>query len=166
VPDGADAVVRVEDTRPDPGDPARVLVVDDRDARDDAPGGGGARRNVRPAGEDVRAGGVAVAAGTRVTPGVAGLLAAVGAARVAVARRPRVAIIASGDELVPLDRAAEAHAGARWSRRTRSRSPRSSARPAASPSTSASRPTPSRPCVRCSSAPARWRATWCSPPAA
>jgi molybdopterin molybdotransferase len=109
VPDGADAVVRVEDTRPDPADAARVLVVDDRDARDDAPGG--ARRNVRPAGEDVRAGGVAVATGTRVTPGVAGLLAAAGAARVAVARRPRVAIIASGDELVPLDRAAEAHAG-------------------------------------------------------
>ncbi len=112
LPDGADAVVRVEDTRPDPADPARVLVVLDRDARDDGPAGGGAaRRNVRPAGEDVRAGAVAVPAGTRVTPGVAGLLAAVGAAAVDVARRPRVAIIATGDELVPLDRAAEAHAG-------------------------------------------------------
>jgi len=112
VPAGADAVIRIEDTRPDPADPARVLVLLDRDARDDSQHGGGtARRNVRPAGEDVRAGAVAVAAGTRVTSGVAGLLAAVGAATVEVARRPRVAIIATGDELVPLDRAHEALAG-------------------------------------------------------
>lgn len=112
VPNGADAVVRVEDTRLDPADAARVLVADDRDARDDTPAGGGAaRRNVRPPGEDVRAGAVAVCAGTRVTPGVVGLLAAVGAASVEVARRPRVGILASGDELVPLERAGEAHAG-------------------------------------------------------
>jgi molybdopterin molybdotransferase len=112
VPGGADAVVRVEDTRPDPDDPARVLVLLDRDAGDAGPAGGGAaRRNVRPAGEDVPAGAVAVPAGTRVTPGVAGLLAALGAAEVEVVRRPRVAIIASGDELVPLARAAEARAG-------------------------------------------------------
>jgi molybdopterin molybdotransferase len=92
--------------------PGRVLVLDDRDARDEAPAGGGAaRRNVRPPGEDVRAGTVAVTAGTRVTPGVVGLLAAVGAAAVDVARRPRVGVLATGDELVLLDRAAEAHAG-------------------------------------------------------
>jgi molybdopterin molybdotransferase len=110
LPAGADAVVRVEDTRP--GARAdEVVVVLDRDARDGGPGGGAARRNVRPAGEDVRAGARAAAAGTRVTPGVVGLLAAVGAAEVSVARRPRVGILASGDELVPLARAAEAHAG-------------------------------------------------------
>jgi molybdopterin molybdotransferase len=55
LPGGADAVVRVEDTRPG-ASADEVLVADDRDARDEGPGGGAARRNVRPAGEDVRAG--------------------------------------------------------------------------------------------------------------
>jgi molybdopterin molybdotransferase len=99
LPVGADCVVRVEDSR---GERTDVLLHDDRDARAEA-GGGSARRNVRPRGEDVRAGAVAVAAGTRLEPGALGVLASVGAARVSVARRPRVAILASGDELVALD---------------------------------------------------------------
>ncbi len=104
VPDGADAVVRVEDTAPaaDAGGADAVLVRDDRDARQEETAGGVARRNVRPAGEDLRAGTVAAPAGTAVTPGVVGLLAAAGASHVVVARRPRVAIVASGDELVDL----------------------------------------------------------------
>ncbi len=112
VPAGADAVVRVEDT--DADGPGAVLVRDGRDARGADASGGGARRNVRPAGEDLRAGAVAARAGTAVTPGVVGLLAAAGAAGVDVVRRPRVAIVASGDELVGLDDAgspARARAG-------------------------------------------------------
>ena len=89
LPEGADTVVRVEDT--DRGR-TTVAVADSRDA--------GA--NIRPRGEDSRAGDVAVATGTLVTPGVLGLLAAVGAASVAVHRRPRVAMLSAGDELVPL----------------------------------------------------------------
>ncbi|HEY0780772.1 MAG TPA: gephyrin-like molybdotransferase Glp [Gemmatirosa sp.] len=101
VPAGADAVVRVEDTVPAAVD--AVSVRDGRDARQQDTAGGVARRNIRPAGEDLRADAVAAAAGTPVTPGVVGLLAAAGAAQVDVVRRPRVAIVASGDELVDLD---------------------------------------------------------------
>ena len=56
--------------------------------------------NVRRAGEDIITGEVAVAAGVRLGPGELGLLAALGAAQVPVIRAPRVAVIATGDELV------------------------------------------------------------------
>ena len=91
VPDGADSVIRVEDTD---GGETRVTI---RDARD-------AGRNVRPRGEDLQPGAVAVAAGSVIGPAQLGVLASVGAATVKVHRRPRVAILASGDELVDLDR--------------------------------------------------------------
>ena len=110
VPAGADAVVRVEDTTTDDAD-AVVAVRDGRDARREDAAGNAARRNVRPAGEDLRAGAVAAAAGATVTPGVVGLLAAAGAAHVDVVRRPRVAILASGDELVDFDHLDRARSG-------------------------------------------------------
>ena len=56
--------------------------------------------NVRAAGEDVRAGTPVVRRGTLLRPGEIGVLATAGAASVAVMRRPRVAILATGDELV------------------------------------------------------------------
>ncbi|MFN0250693.1 MAG: gephyrin-like molybdotransferase Glp [Kofleriaceae bacterium] len=59
--------------------------------------------NVRRAGEDVAVGDMLLTAGTRITTWHAGLLAALGVANVRVARRPRVAIIATGDELVTID---------------------------------------------------------------
>ena len=98
VPAGADTVVRVEDTD---GGTSRVEI---RDARD-------ARKNVRPRGEDIFAGTVAIAAGTTLGAAQVGVLAAVGAAEVSVHRAPRVAILTSGDELVELDRFAEVQAG-------------------------------------------------------
>ncbi|MHB1224058.1 MAG: molybdopterin molybdotransferase MoeA [Gemmatimonadaceae bacterium] len=94
MPAGADCVVRVEDT-----DDGREVVTVHRD-RD-------AGRNVRPAGEDVRAGAVALTAGTLLGGAQLAFLASTGERTVAVRRRPRVAILASGDELVPLDRAGE-----------------------------------------------------------
>lgn len=100
VPDGADTVVRVEHTD---GGETTVAI---RDAAD-------ARRNVRPAGEDARAGEVVLDAGSTLGPGQLALLAACGAAVVSVHRRPRVALLGSGDELVELDRFAEALAGRR-----------------------------------------------------
>jgi molybdopterin molybdotransferase len=87
VPDGADSVIRVEDT--DAGE-TRVEI---RDARD-------AGRNVRPRGEDLRVGSVAVERGVVIDAAKLGVLASVGCARVPVHRRPRVAVLASGDELV------------------------------------------------------------------
>jgi len=89
VPDGADAVVRLEDTEGHDG------VVHVRVAV--APGA-----NVREAGEDLRTGETALGAGRLLRPADIGLLASLGIAVVHVARRPRVAIVATGDELVDL----------------------------------------------------------------
>lgn len=97
VPAGADSVVRWEDT--DRGT-TTVQVLRDRDAHG----------HVRPAGEDAMAGNVALPAGTVVTPGVAQYLASLGCTHVPVARRPVVALVRSGDELVPLDRVSQAGA--------------------------------------------------------
>lgn len=100
VPDGADSVIRVEDT--DAGE-SIVLIRSDRDLL----------RNIRPRGEDIGVGDVAAGAGTELQPGHIGLLASVGRADVRVFRRPRVAILASGNELVDIDRFAEVLEGTR-----------------------------------------------------
>lgn len=100
LPDGADTVVRVEDT--DAG-VTRVRVLRDRDAG----------KNVRRRGEDVHEGRVALPRGTPIGAAQVGVLASIGAARVPVHRRPRVAILGSGDELVDLDRFDEVRAGRR-----------------------------------------------------
>lgn len=90
VPDGADTVVRIEDT--DRG----METVTIRDARD-------AGRNVRPLGEDYTVDTVLAEAGDVVTPALMGVLASAGTATVCVHRRPSVCVVASGDELVMLD---------------------------------------------------------------
>ncbi len=100
VPAGADTVIRVEDTD---GGLDRVAV---RDARD-------AGRNVRPRGEDIAFGRVVVARGTVLGPPQIGVLASVGAGEVYVYRRPRVALLATGDEVVDLDHFHEVLAGRR-----------------------------------------------------
>lgn len=100
VPRGADSVVRVEDTH---GDAELVEIRDDRDA--------GA--NIRMTGEDVRAGAVVMRAGTVLGPAHVGVLASVGCATPFVRRRPRVAILATGDELVPVGGFDEVLAGDR-----------------------------------------------------
>lgn len=98
VPQGADTVVRVEDT-----DGGRD-TVEVRVSRD-------AGKNVRPRGEDIMAGRDALAAGTVLGPAQLGVLAAVGAVEVDAYRIPRVAILTSGDELVTPDRFDEVVAG-------------------------------------------------------
>ena len=57
--------------------------------------------NVRRAGEDVAAGDILIPRGARLGPAEIGLLASVGYESVSVARRPRVAILATGSELLP-----------------------------------------------------------------
>ena len=100
VPIGADSVIRQEDTDPD-GDSVMI-----RDARDIG-------ANVRVAGRDLAAGAVAVAAGTMITPRHVALLAALGVANPVAHRSPRVAILSTGDEIVPLDHPEEIAGGRR-----------------------------------------------------
>jgi molybdopterin molybdotransferase len=59
--------------------------------------------NVRAAGEDIHAGEVIFPEGTVVRPAEIGVMASLGKSQVAVHRRPRVAILATGDELVVID---------------------------------------------------------------
>lgn len=56
-------------------------------------------QNVRPVGEDIRRGELALAAGSVLRPSELGLLASLGVGEVTVRRRPRVAIFSTGDEL-------------------------------------------------------------------
>ncbi|GEM00166.1 molybdopterin molybdotransferase MoeA [Cellulomonas terrae] len=88
VPAGADTIVPVELT--DAGT-ATVLVRD-------APTPG---THVRRAGEDAVPGDVVVAAGTLLGPAAIAAVASLGHATVRVHRRPRVAVVSTGDELVP-----------------------------------------------------------------
>lgn len=88
LPAGADAVVRVEDTHRDGG---RLLI---RAAV-------GVDANVRRAGEDIAAGEKVLAAGALLGPAELGALATVGLDPAPVRRRPRVAVLTSGDELTP-----------------------------------------------------------------
>jgi molybdopterin molybdotransferase len=90
LPEGADSVVRQEDT-----DQATdlVTIVRDRDA-------GG---NVRQAGEDIRKGETVLREGTELGPAQLGLLASVAVAHPLVFRQPRVAILGGGDEIADVD---------------------------------------------------------------
>lgn len=100
VPDGADSVIRVEDTHAIPGS------VEIRNARD-------VGRNIRPLGEDFRQGDILLAAGDRIGAAAIGVLASAGFATVATYRRPTVSIVASGDELVRVEDFAQVTRGDR-----------------------------------------------------
>jgi molybdopterin molybdotransferase len=89
VPEGTDTVVMQEHVRLDGN---RAVI------------GAGHRvgQNVRPVGEDIRRGELALEAGTLLHPAQLGLLASLGVGQVRVLRRPRVAIFSTGDELRPI----------------------------------------------------------------
>lgn len=90
LPKGADAVVMVEYTNEMPDGTLEVR-------RPVAPG-----ENILHPGEDVQAGEILFSAGKSLRSQDLGLLAALGVTRVEVHRRPRVAVLSSGDEIVPL----------------------------------------------------------------
>jgi len=98
VPEGADSVIRQEDT--DLGSDI-VNVVSDRDAE----------VNIREAGEDIRKGTTVLPAGTPLGPAQLGILASLAAAHPLVFRRPRVAVLASGDEIADVDQPEEILSG-------------------------------------------------------
>jgi molybdopterin molybdotransferase len=90
IPPGADAIVRVEDTAAQ-GEWVQIFT--------EVPVG----QYVRPAGEDVRQGELVLQRVTTVRPQEVGMLATLGHREVQVFRRPRVAILATGDEVMEID---------------------------------------------------------------
>jgi molybdopterin molybdotransferase len=102
VPAGADGVTRLEHTEPG-SDGASVRVLTDADAG----------RNIRRKGEDLELDDRPLSAGVLLRPAQIGVLAMLGKAEVPVYRRPRVAILATGDELADFDDFALVQAGQR-----------------------------------------------------
>lgn len=106
VPAGADTVVRVEHT--DGGtaigtDAGQVRILSSADVG----------RNIRRRGEDLGTGGTVLVAGAVLSPAMLGVAASVGCAHLRVVRRPRVALLTSGNELVGVERFAEVARGER-----------------------------------------------------
>jgi molybdopterin molybdotransferase len=89
LPEGADAVIMREETR-------------EFDDRIEALAPVALGEHIRRAGEDVRKGAVVFAGGHALNPAALGVLASLGFSEVTVHRRPTVAILGTGDELVPL----------------------------------------------------------------
>ncbi len=90
MPEGADTVVRVEDT-----DNGREMVTIQRATQKGA--------SVREAGEDLRHGELILSRGTQLRHAEIGVLASIGRAKVNVVRRPNVAVLSTGDELVDIE---------------------------------------------------------------
>jgi molybdopterin molybdotransferase len=90
IPDGCDTVIRQEDTEAGDG---IVRVLHDRDLG----------INIRQAGEDIAAGSIVMEAGAELSAAALGVLASLAVATPLIYRRPRVAILASGDEVVDID---------------------------------------------------------------
>ena len=102
-PVGAGEAVRIFTGAPIPAD-ADLVIIQEEAVRDgdevrfDA--GEDPRANIRPAGGDFKPGDLLLEAGLVIDPWRLSLIAAAGRAEVSVARRPRVAVLATGDELV------------------------------------------------------------------
>jgi molybdopterin molybdotransferase len=86
IPKGADAVIRVEDTRRE-GDEVLLLAP-------------ASPKDIRPKGDDLKRGEIYLKRGDLLTPARLGLAAAMGHPRLRVYRRPRVGILTTGDEVV------------------------------------------------------------------
>ena len=99
LPAGADAVIPIEDTNQfKPGKPSEPLPLEIKVFRSVQTGD-----FVRQKGEDIQSGEEVLSSGKRIRPQEVGLLAMLGITEVPVVRRPRIAIMSTGDELVPID---------------------------------------------------------------
>jgi len=98
LPEGSDAVVPYEDTSDfdRPKGERLALPANEIEVRQAAEAGA----NVRPHGEDIRRGELVMAPGRVIRPQEIGVLASLGHETVLVHRRPRVAVLATGDELL------------------------------------------------------------------
>ncbi|MCA8941008.1 MAG: molybdopterin molybdotransferase MoeA, partial [Planctomycetes bacterium] len=92
VPEGADTVVKVEDTSGFEGEKVTVTIAV------------AAGSNIRARGSEIEAGTVLVPRGARIRWAEIGALAVLGRSNVQVVRRPCVGVLATGDEVVPIDR--------------------------------------------------------------
>jgi molybdopterin molybdotransferase len=90
IPEGADAVVRMEDTGQEE-DLAYIFCEIH------------AGQNIRLSGEDIKKDEVVLRHGSLITPAEIGVMASLGKSRVGVIRQPKVAVLATGDELVETD---------------------------------------------------------------
>lgn len=90
IPDGCDTVIRQEDAVAGDG---TVRILSDRDLG----------TNIRRAGEDIALGSTLMHAGDELTAAALGALASLAVAHPLIYRRPRVGILASGDEIVDID---------------------------------------------------------------
>ena len=90
LPEGSDAVVRMEDTEKENGD-VRIFVEAE-------PG-----EHIRRAGEDVKEGDLVISRGDVIRPAEVGMLATLGRSFIACHQRPLVAILSTGDELIDVD---------------------------------------------------------------
>jgi molybdopterin molybdotransferase len=108
LPQGADTVIRQEDTEEAPpllqGEGVRAVRI--RNTRD-------AKKNIRRRGEDIRKGALVLPRGTALGPAQLGVLASMAHDQPLVHRAPRVAFMGSGDEIVDLDQKADILAGAK-----------------------------------------------------
>ncbi len=93
VPEGADSVIQVELTRSEGPDSEWVEILEAV-----SPG-----NNIRPAGEDMLRGQTVLQQGSEIGPWEIGVLATLGWANVPVIRRPRVAILGTGDEVIDVN---------------------------------------------------------------
>ena len=91
VPPGADTVVQVELTEKTTDSRVRILREHEKG------------RNIRRAGEDIAIGQIVIRKGDDVSPAKIGVLASIGRTTLKVVRRPVVAILATGDELLDAD---------------------------------------------------------------
>lgn len=87
IPQGADCVIKYEDTKEEE---SRFSISYPLKAGE----------NIVPAGEDVELGTVIATKGTMITPPLMGLMAALGISEVPIYKRPRIAIVSTGDELI------------------------------------------------------------------
>lgn len=90
IPEGADVVIMIEETKLEEG---QVAIYK----------GYKANSNISRAGEDVKKGELVLTAGSLINSGAIGMLAALGKKNVNVYRKPRVAILSTGDELIDID---------------------------------------------------------------
>lgn len=93
VPPGADTVIQVELTRNDGPESTWVEIL-----KEVAPG-----NNIRPAAEDMQRGQIILARGTEIRAWEIGILATLGIASVPVIKKPRVAILGTGDEVIDIN---------------------------------------------------------------
>ncbi|MFQ5952883.1 MAG: gephyrin-like molybdotransferase Glp [Candidatus Omnitrophota bacterium] len=91
IPQGADSVVMVEDTEKMGEDKIKIFKEIKKGT------------NVRRRGEDISSGELTLSKGTVLGPAHIGVLASLGRSRVKVTRRPKVAVLATGDEVIDID---------------------------------------------------------------